>query len=184
MPNTDSDGRVLVLDASYTPVSVMSWQKAITLVLDGRADPVVESERIISSPSVSVYMPTVIRLRYSIAASRRRISMARRRSIFELHGWVCCYCGVKAKGTLARTELTIDHVLPTSRGGSKSDPMNQVPACRSCNAKKADMTPEEARMPMRFEPRTPRWDERFNLAFMDKGGNIPPDWVGFLPSFG
>lgn len=178
-----SDGRVLVLDASYTPISVMDWQKAVTLLLAERADAVVESERIISSPSVEILAPSVIKLRYAVPSTRRRISLARRRAVFQIHNWTCCYCGLKAKGAAARDALTIDHVYPTSRGGSKTDPMNQVPACRECNAFKADRTPEEARMKMLFPPREPKWDERFNMAFMNRSGQLPKEWVEFLPAF-
>jgi 5-methylcytosine-specific restriction endonuclease McrA len=178
----ESDGHVLVLDASYDPIAVMGWEKAISLVLTDKADAVVDSERIISSPSVSVFMPAVIRLHRTIGTSRRRVAMAKRRAIFETHRWVCCYCGHKAKGSLERREMTIDHVLPTSRGGSKSDPMNQVAACRPCNSRKADATPEEARMKMLYPPRDPAWTERFALSFTNRNGDVPTAWTQFLPT--
>jgi 5-methylcytosine-specific restriction endonuclease McrA len=159
----------------------MDWTKAVTLMLGGKADPIVESEYIIRSPSVQVFMPSVIVLRYSIPTHRRRINMAKRRAIFETHKWTCCYCGLKAKGVVGRGIMTIDHVLPRAQGGS-NDPINMVVACKPCNTKKADQTPEQARMRMLYPAREPQWDERFALSFTGRDGKLPEAWVSFLPT--
>ena len=171
---------MLALDISYQPVTVMSWMKAVTLILTDKADPVVESDFVISSPTVQIFMPSVIRLRTHVPSPQRRIKLAKSRAILETHKWTCCYCGTKAKGR-DRQFMTIDHVLPRSRGGS-NDPMNLVPACRPCNERKADKTPEEAGMRMLFPARIPKWDERLVMSFTARDGTTPEAWAPYITS--
>lgn len=175
-----ADSRVLVLDAGYRPVTVIGWQRAIILILDERAEAVVERDEVISSPSLSLFMPSVVRLTScSIPASRRRVGLARKRAVHERDRWTCAYCGWHARTSSERVKLTIDHVMPKSRGGSNIEPLNLVSACGPCNRRKRDRTPEEARMRLLFQPREPSWAERIRWS-ITAGRSVPDDWAPFL----
>ena len=176
------DLRVLVLDASYRPIAAIGWQRAVTLVLAGSADAVVDTDRIVSSPSVAVVVPSVIRLRgRALVVGRRRGMLARKRTVHERDRWTCAYCGRQARTSLEHDEMTVDHVVPRSRGGSSHDFGNLVTACRPCNGRKADRTPDEAGMRLRVTPRPPTWAEQTRWALTGGPGKpVPPDWVPFL----
>jgi 5-methylcytosine-specific restriction endonuclease McrA len=175
-----ADSRVLVLDAGYRPVTVIGWQRAVILLLDERAEAVVERDEMISSPSLSIFLPSVIRLTHcSIPAGRRRVGLARKRAVHERDRWTCAYCGWHARTSSERVKLTIDHVMPKSRGGSNIEPLNLVSACGPCNRRKRDRTPEEARMQLLFPPREPSWAERVRWS-ITAGRSVPEDWAPFL----
>jgi 5-methylcytosine-specific restriction endonuclease McrA len=176
--NLITDGRVLVLDASYSPVGVIGWERAVALLLTGAAEAVVDSERIISSPSVSVIVPAVVRVARASFSFRRNYTMARKRAIHERDKWTCAYCGVKAKGT-ERSSVTIDHIYPKSRGGSLTEPINLITACKPCNNIKDDRTPEEAGMKRRFPAREFTWQERTDNRFSARR-DIPESWKPYL----
>lgn len=93
-----------------------------------------------------------------------------RRNIFKRDSFLCQYCGAQP----GSDELTIDHVVPRSRGGVSSW-TNCVLACIDCNSKKADMLPEEARMPLRRTPFRPKWKP----SFAARGGQYE-SWAKFL----
>lgn len=86
---------------------------------------------------------------------------------------------MRAKGAHERSSMTIDHVLPRAQGGG-NDPMNMVVACKPCNGRKADRTPEQAGMKMLYPAREPKWDERLALSFTDRGGNVPAAWADYV----
>jgi 5-methylcytosine-specific restriction endonuclease McrA len=177
-----TDGRVLVLDASWRAVNVIGWERAVTLLLAESAHAVVDSDRIISSPSVCVVMPSVIRVTETARTERKkkkRAESAHKRAIHERDRWTCGYCCKVAKSHLDRESMTIDHIFPKSRGGAKRDPANLITACSPCNARKDDMTPEEAGMKLQFPAREFTWHERSVGALM-AGKSIPPDWLPFL----
>lgn len=175
----DTNGRVLVLDATFTPVEVVSWERAVTLVLTGRAETIVESDRIVSSPSISIFVPTVIRVVARTVVVRRHRTVARKKAIHVRDRWTCAYCGKVARSAAERASMTIDHIVPKSAGGSKTDPMNVITACRPCNGHKNDRTPEQARMRMLFPARDLTWRERATLRF-SRGGPLPPEWEPFV----
>ncbi len=176
------DLRVLVLDATFRPIAAIGWQRAVTLVLGGSAEAVVDTDRIVTSPSVAVVVPSVIRLKgRALVVGRRRGMLARKRTVHERDKWMCAYCGSRARTNLERDEMTIDHVVPRSRGGSSNDFGNLVTACRPCNGRKADRTPDEAGMRLRLVPRSPTWAEQMRWALTGGPGKpVPPDWVPFL----
>ena len=176
------DLRVLVLDATFRPIAAIGWQRAVTLVLGGSAEAVVDTDRIVTSPSVAIVVPSVIRLKgRALVVGRRRGMLARKRTVHERDKWTCAYCGSRALTNLERDEMTIDHIMPRSRGGSTNDFGNLVTACRPCNGRKADRTPDEAGMRMRLVPRPPTWAEQTRWALTGGPGKpVPPDWVPFL----
>lgn len=148
-------GGTLVLNACGTILTWVSWQKAVTMVVTGEAviqeaDP----ERSVNSPSMSVPFPRIIQLvryvyvRFIDRHDLRDGGLATKRGVLARDRHTCVYCG-KANAA------TVDHVLPQSRGGRHSSWENLAAACRSCNGRKADRTPEEAGMPLRWHPWRP-----------------------------
>ena len=138
-------GRVLLLNFSYEPLGTVGVARAMCLNLKGTV--FVEEhdgERVLHSPNATFRVPSVIRLRSYINVRRRReASGMKRLRIYMRDKFRCQYCGEKK----AAGELTLDHILPRSRGGDNS-PVNIVTACVSCNNRKGDRTPGEALMPL------------------------------------
>lgn len=144
-----TNDRVLVLNASYEPLSTVAWQRAIVLVLDGAAEVITSDEaRPVRSPSFSVACPLVIRLLSFVKVPRRLRVPVTRRAVLVRDGYRCGYCSAKAE--------TIDHVVPRSRPGGTHTWDNLVAACKPCNGKKRDRTPDEADMPLITRPYEPR----------------------------
>ena len=138
---------VLVLNASYEPLSIVSFRRATCLVLDDKAEIIEHDGSVLRSPSVTLPVPSVVRLRYMVRVARRRQAVLSRRAVFARDDHTCQYCGGPAD--------SIDHVLPRSRGGGH-DWENLVAACRRCNLAKRDRTPEEAGMRLRRPGCPPR----------------------------
>lgn len=139
--------RVLVLNASYEPLHVTSPKRAITLLQYGVAEVLENSSDVVRSPSTVMFIPSVIRLRRYVRRPRRYPIPFNRRNLLRRDNYTCQYCG-------QTHDLTLDHVQPRSRGGRHSWE-NVVIACRACNQRKGDRTPEEAAMPLRGRPHTP-----------------------------
>src|SRR5246127_4222582 len=138
---------VLVLNASYEPINVCAARRALVLVLKGVAMTEEENGHFLHSARVAMRLPSVIRLleyrripHQSRALSRKNILLRDRNS--------CQYCGT----VLPASELTLDHVMPRSRGGS-STWENLVACCHECNRRKGNRTPTEAGMKLMKEPR-------------------------------
>jgi 5-methylcytosine-specific restriction endonuclease McrA len=138
---------VLVLNASYEPLSIVSFRRATCLVLDDKAEIIEHDGSVLRSPSVTLPVPSVVRLRYMVRVARRRQAVLSRRAVFARDDHTCQYCGGPAD--------SIDHVLPRSRGGGH-DWENLVAAWRRCNLAKRDRTPEEAGMRLRRPGCPPR----------------------------
>jgi 5-methylcytosine-specific restriction endonuclease McrA len=136
----------LLLNASYEPLCVIPLFRAVVLVLDERADIVEAGDGEVRSPSVSLPIPSVIRLRYFVRVPYRRGHPVSRRGVLSRDHHRCQYCDKRAD--------TIDHVLPRSRGGGHTWE-NLVAACRRCNHRKDDRTPEEAGMRLARQPVAP-----------------------------
>lgn len=140
--------KTLVLNAGYEPMSVVSFKRAVVLVLTGKAAVLQSDDAIpIRSASVELDRPSVIILTRYVKPPRSRRLMLSRRGVLRRDGQLCAYCGAHA--------TTIDHVLPRSRGGQNTW-TNLVACCRSCNCRKGDRTPEEMRWKLRFTPSPPR----------------------------
>jgi 5-methylcytosine-specific restriction endonuclease McrA len=145
-------GDVLVLNATYEPLNVVSVKRAVVLLLKEKAELVEAAEAKLRSESLAVPVPLVIRLMYFVKIPRRISLPVTRRGILSRDHYTCQYCGV----TPPRKELTIDHVLPRSRGG-KTTWENVVAACQKCNGRKGSRTPDEAHMKLCAKPERPRY---------------------------
>ena len=140
--------KVLILNQNYEPMSVINVKKAIVLLYLGKAELVVAQEgRMVRAVSMSMPFPSIVRLSVYVKIPYKKIILSRK-NILRRDGHRCQFCG--------RTDvpLTVDHVLPVSRGGEDSWD-NLVCACVDCNNKKGDRTPDEAMMSLRRKPMRP-----------------------------
>jgi 5-methylcytosine-specific restriction endonuclease McrA len=142
-------GRVLVLNASYEPLNVCTVRRALVLILKEKAEVLEHGEGVLRSETMRVDRPEVIRLvsfvRVPRDIHRRRIT---RKAVLARDGWTCQYCGS------SKHSLTVDHVVPRSRGG-ESVWENIVASCAPCNRKKGNRLPQEIRMHPKRRPRPP-----------------------------
>ena len=145
-------GDVLVLNATYEPLSVVSVKRAIILLLKEKAELIEAAEARLRSENFSLPRPLVIRLVYFVKIPHRISLPVTRRGVLARDHYTCQYC----QGTPARKNLTVDHVLPRSRGG-KTTWENVVAACEKCNGRKGSRTPVEASMKLAAQPKRPRY---------------------------
>ena len=161
-------GKVLVLNASYEPLNITSWRRAVVLLIKGKAEQLENSERLIYA---DFPLPSVIRLRHYVRVPYKEIPLTRR-NVLERDRHTCQYCRYKGE------QLTLDHVLPRSRGGGDTWE-NLVTACVRCNVKKGNRTPKEAQMPLRHAPRRPYSSLQFELVKHTKG-NLNQEWRKYI----
>ncbi|HMO57751.1 MAG TPA: HNH endonuclease [Roseiflexaceae bacterium] len=144
--------RVLVLNASYEPLQLISIRRAVVLLLQDKAELVEAAAQRLRASGISFEVPLVIRLVRYIRIPRRLRLPCSRRGVFARDRETCMYCGSQP----GRGSLTVDHVLPRSRGGLTTWD-NVVAACRECNHRKGGRTPEEAMMTLLTVPRQPQY---------------------------
>lgn len=184
---------VLVLNANYAPLQVISWRDAMEKLFTGKVEVVAEyTGRVIRSANQTWPFPAVVRITGKFVKRRVRLS---RTNIIARDAYTCGYCGVKPRrpsGTPRIEELTIDHVVPRAQavGGWVTLPWskervrvtsweNVLTACVPCNATKADRTPAEAKLTMRKTPAAPTASD---LAWMSIFQHkIPEEWTFYLP---
>lgn len=143
-------GKVLLLNKECEPLNIMSWKRAFVLLIKGKAEYLDKLDQIEDYIKVGeYYIPKTIKLTYEMAIPELELPFSRE-NIFIRDGYTCQYCGRK----FSYGELTLDHIYPKSRGG-RTTWENIVTCCKSCNQKKADMTPQEADMPLLSEPTVP-----------------------------
>src|SRR5574340_1042523 len=121
----------LLLNTTYEPLQIVNWQRAITLLWQGKVEVLEEHEEEIRSISFSMKIPSVLRMLLPVRMKRRAAVKFTRLNIFTRDGFRCQYCG----GKFESEDLTFDHVVPVSQGGHKSWE-NITTACVPCNSKK------------------------------------------------
>ena len=158
---------VLVLNATYEPLCVVSVRRAAILVLSAKAVCVADGEGFLHSVRHELPVPSVVRLtRYVRVPFRATVGLSRR-AIFARDGWRCAYCKGPAE--------TIDHVFPRSRGGRHAWE-NVVAACAKCNHSKGDKTPAELGWRLLTKPAAPK-----GVAWRVLGHRAPdPRWASWL----
>jgi 5-methylcytosine-specific restriction endonuclease McrA len=150
--------KVLVLNASYEPLNITSWRRAVVLLIKGKAESLEHNGMFVYT---GMPLPTVIRLRQYISIPYKEIPLTRK-NIFERDRHTCQYCTYRGEG------LTIDHIIPRSRGGCDTWE-NLVSACVRCNVKKGSRTPREAEMILLSQPRQPYSSLHFEIVRHTQG---------------
>ena len=156
-----------MLNATYEPLSVVPARRAACLVLADKADLVAGDGSHLHSATLTVPSPSVVRLRYLVRVPFQRRTSLSRRAVFARDDHRCQYCGGFAD--------SIDHVVPRSRGGQHTWE-NVAAACRPCNLRKRDRTPNEAGMRLHRPPRAPR-DQSWVAVAVSR---VPEEWKPFL----
>lgn len=161
--------RVLLLNISYAPIGVLNWQKAVNLVLFRNKAHVCAEYK--NHPSKK-FSAAVIRLTVKTPNPYSMIRLLRysKRNVFMRDQLCCQYCNRR----FFAAELTIDHIVPRSRGGT-TDYLNCVACCKPCNSKKDNRTPSEASMQLMGPPRVPALSELLGL------GSVPDEWKDWMP---
>lgn len=163
--------RVLLLNASYEPLCVVSARRAVLLLMDEKVETVVEGspERIFHSKYLAFHIPSVVRLVRYVKIPRTRSIPLNTRTVLARDRHRCAYCGEKA--------TTMDHVNPRARAGVHKWE-NVVASCHRCNNKKDDKSLEEMGWTLLIKPRAPVGAIASIVAF---GGNVDEEWEPYLP---
>ena len=160
---------MLVLNATYEPINVCTVRRAVVLLLKEKAEMIERADWQLHSENTSLSRPMVIRLvsyvRIPRHSHRRKIT---RRAVFARDDWTCQYCG-------ARSNLTVDHVIPRSKGGT-SDWENIVASCAPCNRRKGDLLLRNSGMRLTRTPRRPSPNVFIQVA----SPTIPAAWQAYL----
>lgn len=165
--------RCLLLNASYEPHSIISDRDAVCMYLDDVIEVVVYSGAVMRSPSITVLVPSVARLkRYVPMPDRMRSVMLTTRAVLARDGWSCGYCG----RDITSENGTMDHVIPREKGG-KHRWENVAAACRPCNAKKGSKLLSDLNWKLRHKPFRPQGIGARILALHPE-----PAWEQFLGS--
>ena len=163
--------QVLVLNATYEPLNVISVRRAVLLLLKEKAEIVEAAGAWVHSEQLALPVPLVIRLVYYVRIPRHFSLPLSRRTVLARDHYTCQYCGER----LPKAILTVDHVQPRSKGGQTCWE-NVVAACGSCNRRKGGRTPDEARMPLLHEPRRPRY---LALTLLEEA-SAPQAWNKYM----
>jgi CRISPR/Cas system Type II protein with McrA/HNH and RuvC-like nuclease domain len=150
---------VLVLNSDYSPLNVTTLHRGFVLVDKGKAEVVKKGVEDIVTTVGNFVRPVIIRL-LSFVRFRPKNLRVNRKRIFKRDNNTCGYCG-------SQKNLTIDHIVPKSRGG-KNTWENMITCCSRCNSVKDDRTPEEAGMKLKFKPYQP---DIFSLVFSEQVEN-------------
>ena len=140
-------GRVLVLNASYEPINICTERRAVVMIFKGVARMEEHNGHLLHSSKLTMHAPSVIRLAEYRHIPHERRSLSRK-NILLRDQFTCQYCGK----VFQPSDLTLDHIVPRSRGGN-STWENLVACCKRCNHKKGSHTPEDAGMTLLKKPR-------------------------------
>ena len=166
--------QTLLLNATYEPLKVVDWRKAITMLCQGKVEVVSEYDREIHSVSITFRLPSVIRLLRYITMKRRLDEVPfSRANIYARDEHSCQYCGRE----FPVGDLTFDHVVPVSQGGRKNWG-NIVTSCIKCNRKKGGRTPAQAGLRLIRPPKRPTRSPTVRLTFGLR--DAPDSWRDYL----
>lgn len=143
------------------------------MVFNGKAEVIELNGHILHTSATSYHCPSVIRLSHMVKRPKPHLRLSRR-EVFIRDKYTCQYCGIKTR------DLTLDHVIPKSRGGLHTWD-NLVSACKDCNHRKGGKSPEEARMKLLSSPHEPKISSYY--IFLRKLESSPNDgWEKFIPA--
>lgn len=150
--------KTLLLNATYEPLRIISWQKAVTLFALEKVEILEAYDRMIHSVSFSIQLPSVVRLLRFVNWHKDPVKFSRKNIYLRDHGQ-CQYCGAD----LQPKEITYDHVIPKSQGGITCWE-NVVTCCIDCNRQKGGRTPQQAHISLLTKPHKPKWHQAFRLT--------------------
>lgn len=153
---------ILVLNASYEPLSIVSVHRGLNLIFSNKAVALSDSETVWHSAGNSIPLPYVIKMNYYVKRKQQTKEVPfSRKGVLIRDNHKCAYCGKAAS--------TIDHIVPKSRGGGNSY-LNAVACCNKCNGKKADYLLHEIDMKLRWQPTAPSLYSSFLIKAVS---NVP-----------
>ncbi len=164
---------VLVLNYTFEPLHFTNAKRAITLLLSGKAEGVELSPRVIRSPSRSLQLPSVIRLAVYIRKPFLDRVAFNKKNILRRDSYTCQYCARRGE------RLTVDHILPRSRGGETTW-TNVVAACLRCNLQKGNRSLTEAAMSLIREPVHPQFLFSVHLLRHPHASSFLDSWRKYL----
>lgn len=184
---------VLLLNANFTPLKVIDWERAITLLLEETAELIEDyAGRFVRSELLAMPWPAVLRLK-KFVKERTRLRFTRA-NVLARDNYTCGYCGVRPtkKGRPDIEELTLDHVVPRAQSKNHTVKLpwsgqtvpvtcwlNVTSACQACNTLKAARTPAQAGMTLRLLPKAPTAGDILRMTLSRK--HIPSEWTSYLP---
>ena len=155
----------VLLNADYTFLNVVNWKRAMCLIVKGKVQVLKHSERIVrTAEGIIIKVPAVMKLIKLIRTLYINRVPFSKKNVLVRDGFKCAYCGAE------RQRLTIDHIIPKSKGG-KADFENCVSSCKPCNNKKGDRTPREAQMYLKVKAYQPTISEFLRLKVKKLGIN-------------
>ena len=161
-------GKVLVLNQDYSPITVCTVYRAFLLTYLDKAELVNQSpNKVIRSVTKSYPWPSVIRIKNYVNIPYKGVVLTRH-NIFKRDKHSCQYCGTKK-------DLTIDHIIPKSKGG-RSTWTNLVTACKRCNTKKGDYSLDQVGMNLRSQPIKPSYIMFLRESYHD----LQNEWLPYL----
>ena len=167
--------QILVLNSTYEPLQVISWQRAVRMLFQEKVEVVEEYDREIRSVSLSLRLPSVLRLLRYVTVKRHHNQVRfPRANIYSRDHHRCQYCGQ----SFPSSQLTYDHVIPVARGGNKSWE-NIVTCCIRCNRKKGNRTPEEAGLKPLRGPKAP-YGFPYRISFLLWESQAPDSWKSYI----
>ena len=160
---------VLVLNSTYEAMNVTSFQRAVKLIFAGKAEILHNRDRIIASTTFQMRLPSIIRMLYYIRRPMQKVALTKKNVLIR-DDYTCQYCGLHGERL-----MTVDHILPKSKGGP-STWENLCCACMRCNNRKNNRTPEDANMHLKRKPRQPKYIPWIQV----KRNTLPGEWHKFL----
>jgi len=155
--------QIVLLNADYSFLNTIDWKKAMCLIAKGKTEVVKYSERVVrTAHGIVMKVPAVMRLIKFIRTLYKSRVPYSKKNVLVRDGLVCVYCGSGGRN------LTVDHIVPKSKGG-KSTFENTVASCKPCNNKKGSKTCAEARMFPRVRPTQPTISEFLRLRMIKLG---------------
>lgn len=155
--------RCVILNGDYTFLNIVNWRRAICLMVKQKVEVLKFSKKAIRNGEgeIITYVPLVMRLIKIIRMIYKNKVPFTKKNVFVRDKYRCAYCG-------SSQDLTVDHVIPRSRGG-KNNFDNCITACKPCNNKKDRRTPSEAKMYLSHQPYAPTISEFIRLKMMQLG---------------
>jgi len=163
----------LLLNATYEPLDVVTWQRAMTLWCQEKVEIIEVHDKEVWAVKFSFKLPSVVRLLRYVRTGKRPVVQFTRANIYTRDNYTCQYCNTEFDSK----ELTFDHVIPVAQGGGRSWD-NITTCCITCNRKKGSRTPAEAGMHLFRKPVRPSYSAIFRVTVGIR--RTPDSWRSWL----